>query len=212
MCWDHGKPQTVRRGLVGITGFWLVACVPTGAFATSEPTAATSASSPSTGPGAVRAKDLEVPDARTSDLVRVPPPSSRLARPSAGTMGMNRDAGSQGWWLGSTAITLVLAVCGAICVAARKYRSQETARHVQVVDRVNLTPRHSIFVVRAGARALLIGTGTQGAPSLLGELTNADLTSLDTEPSRSAARGDRRKNSWDEGAGPLVDIHLEEQG
>ena len=64
---------------------------------------------------------------------------------------------------------LALAVCGAVCVAARKYWPQESSGLVRVVGRVSLSPRHSIYLVRAGQRILLIGTGTQGAPALLGE-------------------------------------------
>jgi hypothetical protein len=41
---------------------------------------------------------------------------------------------------------------------------------VHVVGRVSLSPKHSIFLVRAGRRTLLIGAGAQGAPTLLGEL------------------------------------------
>ncbi len=40
-----------------------------------------------------------------------------------------------------------------------------------MVGRISLSSRHSIFLVRAGERVLLIGTGSQGAPSLLGDLT-----------------------------------------
>lgn len=42
---------------------------------------------------------------------------------------------------------------------------------LRVVGRVSLSPRHSIYMVRAGERVWLIGTGSQGAPTLLGELT-----------------------------------------
>jgi hypothetical protein len=77
---------------------------------------------------------------------------------------------SAGWWLGSAGIALALAVCGAVCVAARKYLPQPSSGLVHVVGRVSLSSRHSIFLVRAGQRTLLIGTGAQGAPALLGEL------------------------------------------
>src|SRR5271157_267599 len=52
--------------------------------------------------------------------------------------------------------------------------TQESAGSLRVVGRVSLSSRHSIFLVRAGERVLLIGTGSQGAPSLLGELTEAE--------------------------------------
>jgi hypothetical protein len=82
-----------------------------------------------------------------------------------------RGPGSGAWWLGSAGITLILAVCGAICVAARRHWTQEPLDSLRVVGRVSLSSRHSVFLVRAGERVLLIGTGSQGAPSLLGELT-----------------------------------------
>ena len=123
--------------------------------------------------------------------------SSRSLRSWAQSLrkGSRASASSRGWWLGSTGIALVLAICGAICVAARKYRPQDSAGLVQVVGRVSLTPRHSIFVVRAGQRSLLIGTGAQGAPTLLGELTEADQAGDQgragrrSVASRSEARG-----------------------
>jgi flagellar biogenesis protein FliO len=45
---------------------------------------------------------------------------------------------------------------------------------VRVIGRVSLSSRQSIFLVRAGQRVLLIGAGNQGAPSLLGEVTEAE--------------------------------------
>jgi flagellar biogenesis protein FliO len=95
-----------------------------------------------------------------------------------------RSPGSGGWWMGSVGIALVLAICGAICVVARKYWHQESAGLVHVVGRVSLSPRHSIFLIRAGQRVLLIGTGTQGAPTLLGELTEADQAEDSADPGR----------------------------
>jgi flagellar biogenesis protein FliO len=47
---------------------------------------------------------------------------------------------------------------------------------VRVVSRTPLTPRHAIHVVRAGDRLLLLGTGTTGAPTLLGELPAQDAS------------------------------------
>ncbi|MGO9597723.1 MAG: FliO/MopB family protein [Isosphaeraceae bacterium] len=82
--------------------------------------------------------------------------------------------GASGWWLGSAGLALVLAICGAGCVAARKHLPRESAGLLQVIGRVSLSPRQSIVLVRAGNRVLLIGTGAQGAPSLLGELPADD--------------------------------------
>jgi flagellar protein FliO/FliZ len=156
---------------------------------------------------------------RGSDLIRVPPPSDHVSRFRPGAFSSEKEtssAGSRGWWLGSTGIALALAICGAICIAARRYRPQDTAGLVQVVGRVGLTPRHSIFVVRAGQRSLLIGTGAQGAPTLLGELTESEQAGTRGEASR--ARSAQRET---DGAGPLdpwsprtmpgVDVRLEDE-
>lgn len=85
--------------------------------------------------------------------------------------------GSQGWWLGTGAALLVLAGAGALCLAARGKAAGSTASRLQVLGRVHLPPRHALFLVRAGRRTLLIGTGPQGAPSLLGELDDDEAES-----------------------------------
>ncbi len=126
------------------------------------------------------AEEQSLPSA--PELIRVPRPSSHLSRFNSGASSSSLATpapGSSGWWLSSVGITLVLVVCGALCVAARKYRPQGSTGLVQVVGRVSLSPRHSIFLVRAGPRVLLIGTGAQGAPALLGELTGT------SEPDRA---------------------------
>jgi flagellar biogenesis protein FliO len=115
--------------------------------------------------------------------------------------------------LGSAGITLVLAICGAICVAARKYWPQESAGSVRVVGRVSLSSRHSIYLVRAGERVLLIGTGSQGAPSLLGELTEAEraLDLADPACRRPYSPDARTAGPFEvttTRATPSLDIHL----
>lgn len=78
--------------------------------------------------------------------------------------------GSQGWWLGTAAALVALAGAGALCLAARGKAAGAAASRLQVLGRVHLPPKHALYMVRAGRRTLLIGTGPQGAPSLLGEL------------------------------------------
>ena len=95
---------------------------------------------------------------------------STVAPEATGSGPAPSTPGASGWWLGSAGIALVLAICGAGCVAARKHWPRESAGLLQVIGRVSLSPRQSIVLVRAGNRVLLIGTGAQGAPSLLGEL------------------------------------------
>jgi hypothetical protein len=127
-----------------------------------------------------------------SDPIRVPPPSGRFPRALAG--GSSPEAGAHtagqgggGWWIGSAGIALLLAVTGAVFGLARKRWPNESTRMLRVVGRVGLSPRHSIFLVQAGQRVLLIGTGGQGAPSLLGELSGSDLSQESSDPGRLAA-------------------------
>ena len=64
---------------------------------------------------------------------------------------------------------LALAACGAACVAARKYWPQHSAGLVQVVGRVSLSPKHSIFLVRAGS-GRFSSAPASGSSRALGEL------------------------------------------
>jgi hypothetical protein len=82
-----------------------------------------------------------------------------------------------GWWLGTAGIGLALAVCGGMSVAARRgwrLPQAQSGGVLRVLGRTSLSPRHSVYLLRAGDRVLLVGTGPQGAPSLLGELTDPD--------------------------------------
>jgi flagellar protein FliO/FliZ len=98
---------------------------------------------------------------------------------------------SGGWWLGTTAAALALAACGWASVAARRYRpgSVAGAAGLRVVGRTSLSPRHTVYLLQAGDRVLIVGTGPQGAPSLLSEL-DADAMPPPPRPSdRAAAAG-----------------------
>jgi flagellar biogenesis protein FliO len=122
----------------------------------------------------------------------VPPPSGRLPgfglpASTAAPGQAARASSSGGWWLGTSGIALALAACGAASVAARRFRPRGSSGMVDVVGKVSLSPRHSIVLVRAGSRILLVGTGPQGAPSLLGE--------LDDEASESIAASTPRTHS-----------------
>ncbi|MFI5458906.1 MAG: flagellar biosynthetic protein FliO [Isosphaerales bacterium] len=95
-----------------------------------------------------------------------PSRSLLLRRASSGA----RAGGSEGWYLGMAGITLALAVCGGVVATARRFSSQGTAGEIRVVSRVSLSPKHTIYLLRVGRRVLLVGTGPQGAPSLISEL------------------------------------------
>jgi flagellar biogenesis protein FliO len=85
---------------------------------------------------------------------------------------------SQAWWLGTTVMILALGGAGALCMAARKQGSHGATVKLQIVGRVHLPPRHAVFAVKAGGRTLLIGTGPQGGPTLLGELDDEPAETL----------------------------------
>jgi hypothetical protein len=100
------------------------------------------------------------------------PPRTSLAR-----RGGERPEASGGWWHGTAGIALALAVCGAISVATRgrwRWPRVHAAGTLRVVGRTSLSPRHTVHLLSIGDRVLIIGTGPQGAPSLLGELTDPD--------------------------------------
>jgi hypothetical protein len=78
--------------------------------------------------------------------------------------------GSDGWYLGMAGVAVVLAIGGGVAAAARRYAPRTGAGALQVVSRVSLSPKHTVYLMRAGGRVLLVGTGPQGAPSLISEL------------------------------------------
>jgi hypothetical protein len=76
------------------------------------------------------------------------------------------------WWLGTAGIGLVLGAFGALSLASRRWKGLvgREASGLQVIGRTALSPRHSVYLVRAGERVFLIGAGPQGPPAFLGEL------------------------------------------
>jgi hypothetical protein len=82
----------------------------------------------------------------------------------------NRAGGSEGWGPGWAGIALALAVCGGLVTAVRRFRPAGAAGSVEVVGRVSLSPRHSVYLLRVGRRVLLVGAGPQGPPALISEL------------------------------------------
>lgn len=94
-----------------------------------------------------------------------------------------------GWWLGTAGVALALAVVGGLSVVSRRFgpASQLGAPGLRVVGRTSLSPRHAVYLVRAGDRVLVLGTGPQGPPSLLGELD--DEPAPGPVPSEACDRG-----------------------
>jgi flagellar biogenesis protein FliO len=72
--------------------------------------------------------------------------------------------------VGMVGVVLAVAICGTIGVWARRFSFQTAPRGIQVVGRISLSPKHTVYLLRVGPRVLLLGAGPQGAPSLIGEL------------------------------------------
>jgi hypothetical protein len=118
--------------------------------------------------------------------VALDPPARRRFPPRAGlAMGVEATRpgadgartgpeSSGGWWLGTAGVALALALVGWGSVASRRYlpRGGSGPLAVRVVGRASLSPRHSVYLVEVGGRVLIVATGPQGAPALLGELTD----------------------------------------
>lgn len=76
------------------------------------------------------------------------------------------------WWLGTVGVAVALAAFGGLGLAGRRglLPTRREAGPLEVVGRVGLSPRHTVYLLRAGDRVLLVGAGSQGPPALLGEL------------------------------------------
>lgn len=83
---------------------------------------------------------------------------------------------SSGWWWSTAGAASILALAGWASFAGRKFLPKTVAntRGVKVVGRTSLSPKHSVYLLQVGERVLIVGTGPQGAPSLLGELNTRD--------------------------------------
>ena len=100
---------------------------------------------------------------------------ARPLRPSV-TPWLRTDAGGTGstgldnGWSGMACLALVLVACGGVAVLIRRMAPRATAGAVQVVGRVGLSPKHSVYLLRVGRRILVLGAGPQGPPALIAEL------------------------------------------
>jgi hypothetical protein len=92
--------------------------------------------------------------------------------------------GGGSWWLGTAGVALALAVAGWASVAAKRFVPKAGAGAVglRVVGRTNLSPKHTVYLLQAGDRVLIVGTGHQGPPSLLGEMTGGGSPAVESEP------------------------------
>jgi hypothetical protein len=115
------------------------------------------------------------------------PPAAAIAghpvhRPESSARSTSGSGGA--WWMGPSGVVLVLAAVGGASWAARRYKllPVREAGWLQVVARVPLSPRQSVYAVRAGDRVLILGTGAGGPPSLLADCPGSDFPDL--APSR----------------------------
>jgi hypothetical protein len=90
-------------------------------------------------------------------------------RENATRRGTGGSASSNGWWLGTTGIVVALVAFGAISLASRRYLPSQESGSIRVIGRAALSSKHSVCLVRAHNRIVLVGVGPQGSPSLLGD-------------------------------------------
>lgn len=86
--------------------------------------------------------------------------------------------GSTGWWAGGVGVVAALAGFGGLGLVSKRLGlvpggHAAAPGGLKVIGRTSLSPRHSVYLLQAGDRVLIVGTGSQGAPSLLGELDPA---------------------------------------
>ncbi len=90
----------------------------------------------------------------------------RFRTPSANAANPRPDSG----WSILALLALALAACGGIAIASRRAGQRRSVGAMQVVGRVGLSPKHSVYLLRVGPRVLVIGAGPQGPPALIAEL------------------------------------------
>ena len=72
--------------------------------------------------------------------------------------------------MGTAGIALALAAFGGMSLAARKFLPQSESGPLRVVGRTSLSPKHTVYLLKAGDKVLIVGTGPGGSPTLLGEM------------------------------------------
>ena len=97
------------------------------------------------------------------------PRTSRLLLPRHSSIAARAD-GSDAWYVGMALVAVLLAAAGGLALAGRRFAPRPGAGALKIVSRVSLSPKHTVYLLRAGGRVLLVGTGPQGAPSLISEL------------------------------------------
>ena len=125
----------------------------------------------------------------TASGARPFPARGASAQPGSDAPTRAQGSGSGSWWVGTAGVALALAACGWVSVAARKSlpKLRLGSSPLRIVGRTALSPRHTVYLLDAGGRVLIVGTGPQGAPSLLGELTDPEaLARLGPRPATAS--------------------------
>ena len=97
--------------------------------------------------------------------IRTPHPIS----PPGGSI-RGPGASSGGSLFGVSAAALALGGLGAGSLVLKKWRPSPESGTLRVVGRVALSPKQAVYLLKAGDRILILGTGGQGPPALLGEM------------------------------------------
>ena len=103
------------------------------------------------------------------------------------TLRTPRLMSSDGWAPGIAGVALALAVVGGLATIARRFTPRPPSGTVQVVGRVSLSPKHSVYMLRVGQRVLLLGAGPQGPPSLITELEDIPASCSPATPQEDRA-------------------------
>jgi flagellar biogenesis protein FliO len=101
----------------------------------------------------------------------VPPTRHPISRTDSASQTKTKSSSTLGFWLSTGGIAAALAIFGAISLTAKKVRPASDSPSLRVVGRTSLSPRQSVYLVRVGERTLILGAGSQGPPTLLGEFT-----------------------------------------
>ncbi|MDX2035186.1 MAG: flagellar biosynthetic protein FliO [Isosphaeraceae bacterium] len=115
------------------------------------------------------------------------PPHPRIDRSPGST-----SVGSGSGWGASVGVALALGALGLASWFARRWASGNAGLagagpSLRVIGRTSLSGKHAIHLVSVGDRILIVGTGVQSSPSLLGELD-------ETEWSRAATEGGENRD------------------
>ena len=107
-----------------------------------------------------------------ADAIESDSPRRPVSREALSSSPGRTENNTSGWWVGTVGIAAALALCGWVSIASKKFlpKASATAPNLRVLGRTHLSPKHAVYLLDIGGRTLLIGTGPQGAPSLLGEL------------------------------------------